>query len=91
MNRLISVLILLTALRVTNAQPVSELSLERIYNSRTFESQRMGPLRWFDDGESFTTLIYNVEDSGFDLIKNNSNTGGQRFLVRAKDLIPAGA
>ena len=91
MSRLISILILLTALRVTNAQPGSELSLARIYGSAEFQSQVMGPLRWFDEGEAYTKFSYNEEVGGFDLMKVISETQLHQVLVSAADLIPSGA
>ena len=91
MSRLISIFILLTTLRVTNAQPVSELSLARIYGSAEFQSQVMGPLRWFDEGEAYTKFSYNKEAGGFDLMKVISETQLHQVLVSAADLIPSGA
>jgi len=91
MSRLISILILLTALRVSNAQPGSELSLTRIYGSAEFQSQVMGPLRWFDEGEAYTKFSYNEEVGGFDLMKVISETQLYQILVSAADLIPSGA
>ena len=91
MNKLISILILLIAFRITNAQPVSELSLARIYGSAEFQSQVMGPLRWFDEGEAYTKFSYNKEAGGFDLMKVISETQLHQVLVSAADLIPSGA
>ena len=91
MNKLISILILLIAFRITNAQPVSELSLARIYGSAEFQSQVMGPLRWFDEGEAYTKFSYNKEVGGFDLMKVISETQLHQVLVGAADLIPSGA
>ena len=90
MSRLISILILLTALRVTKAQPGTELSLARIYGSAEFQSQVMGPLRWFDEGEAYTKFSYNEEIGGFDLMKVVSETQLHQVLVSAADLIPSG-
>ena len=90
MNKLISILILSTALQVTNAQPVSELSLARIYGSAEFQSQVMRPLRWFDEGEAYTKFSYNKEVGGFDLMKVISATQLHQVLVSAADLIPSG-
>ena len=90
MNKLISILILLITFRITNAQPVSELSLARIYGSAEFQSQVMGPLRWFDEGEAYTKFSYNKAVGGFDLMKVISKTQAQQVLVSAADLIPSG-
>jgi len=90
MSRLISILILLTALRITKAQPGTELSLARIYGSAEFQSQVMGPLRWFDEGEAYTKFSYNQEIGGFDLMKVVSETQLHQVLVSAADLIPSG-
>ena len=77
--------------RVTNAQSISELSLARIYGSAEFQSQAMGPLRWFDEGEAYIKFSYNNEVGGFDLMKVISETQVSQVLVSASDLIPLGA
>jgi hypothetical protein len=34
----------------------SFLTLERIYDSNDFESEKFGPTRWLEDGSGYTTL-----------------------------------
>ena len=65
------------------------LTVDRIYNSREFASQRFGPARWLKDGASYTTL----EDSkdvqgGRDIVVYSAETGKREVLVSASKLIP---
>ena len=89
MIRLIGILTLMTPLWVTNAQSLSELSLDRIYGTGEFRSQVMGPLRWFDE-EAYIKFSYNNEVGGFDLMKVTSETQVHQVIVSASDLIPVG-
>ena len=72
MIRLIGILTLMTPLWVTNAQSLSELSLDSIYGTGEFRSQVIGPFRWFDEGEAYIKL-HNNEVGGFDLMKVTSD------------------
>ena len=38
------------------AQNTSLLSLEQIFSSNEFSSERFGPAKWIDDGAGYTTL-----------------------------------
>ena len=65
------------------------LTVDRIYASREFASQRFGPARWLKDGASYTTL----EDSkdvqgGRDIVVYSAETGKREVLVSASKLIP---
>lgn len=65
------------------------LTVDRIYASREFASQRFGPARWLKDGASYTTL----EDSkdvqgGRDIVVYSAETGRREVLVSASKLIP---
>lgn len=65
------------------------LTVDRIYSSREFASQRFGPARWLKDGASYTTL----EDSkdvqgGRDIVVYSAETGKREVLVSASKLIP---
>jgi dipeptidyl-peptidase-4 len=65
------------------------LTVDRIYNSREFASQRFGPARWLKDGASYTTL----EDSkdvqgGRDIVVYSAETGKREVLVSASKLVP---
>ena len=71
-------------------EDTSQLNLERIYSSGEFRSDWFGQLRWFEEGNSYTTLTKNESLDGFDLIKTSTKTGKQQTLVSANLLIPTG-
>lgn len=65
------------------------LTVERIFSTREFTSQRFGPARWLKDGVSYTTL----EDSkdvqgGRDIVVYSAETGKRDVLISASKLIP---
>lgn len=65
------------------------LSLDRLFASREFVSERFGPARWMTDGESYTTLEPSVDVKGArDLVLYAAATGDRRILVPASALIP---
>ncbi len=69
----------------------SILTLERVFVSREFMTERFGPARWMKEGKSYTT----VEDSaavkgGRDIILYSAETGLREVLIPAARLIPAG-
>ncbi|MCH7563154.1 MAG: S9 family peptidase [Gemmatimonadetes bacterium] len=70
----------------------SLLTLERIYASPEFASERFGPARWLEDGSGYTTL--EVARSGapaFDIVRYDPETGATEVLVSAENLTPTGA
>jgi len=69
----------------------SLITLQRIYHTRDFASQRFGPARWLDDGSGYTTLepSKTLKD-GVDIIKYNAATGKRSVLIPAEKLIPKG-
>jgi dipeptidyl-peptidase-4 len=69
----------------------SIITIDRIYNSQDFASERFGPARWMEKGKSYSTLEESDEHSGFrDIVKYNSESGEKAILVKAGQLIPAG-
>ena len=73
------------------SQETAKLSLERIFTNNEFRSESPTQLRWFDGGDSYTTL----EPSGeypdhFDLVANEPGKGST-VLINAADLVPDGA
>jgi len=69
----------------------SILTLERIFSSREFVSERFGPARWMKDGGSYTTLENSVEvEGGNDIVLYQAETGRREILVSASKLIPPG-
>jgi dipeptidyl-peptidase-4 len=80
-----------TATAQGQASPAA-LTLDRLFGSREFSSERFGPARWMKDGESFTTLEPNAEIANArDLVHYTAASGARRVLVSATRLVPAGA
>jgi dipeptidyl-peptidase-4 len=68
------------------------LTLDRIFNSREFASERFGPARWMSDGSSYTTLESSPEaNGGRDLVLYQAETGRREVLVSAAKLLPSGS
>ena len=68
------------------------LSLERIYSSDEFSSERAKSLRWHDGGNAYTTLEpSSTLEVGMDIVRHDTRTGEQSILVSAEMLVPAGA
>ncbi len=76
---------------IAHAQDASRLTLERIFSSGEFRGDWFGQLRWFDGGDAYVTLESSSDYPDFlDLVRNEP--GGERsVLIKAGDLIPAGA
>lgn len=69
----------------------SLLSLDRIFSSKEFESQRFGPARWLKNGKGYTTLERSRNNSGGqDIIQYDTETGHREILVPSTRLIPEG-
>jgi dipeptidyl-peptidase-4 len=78
---------------VLSGEPVdpSILTVERIFVSKDFETEKFGPARWLEDGSGYTTL----EDSqdhkeGKDIVRYEPQTGRREVMVPAARLIPKG-
>lgn len=72
--------------------PDATLTLERIFSTRDFQSERFGPARWMRDGQSYTTLERSEEVKGArELVLYEAASGARRVLVPAARLIPEGA
>jgi len=67
------------------------LTLERIFASREFASERFGPARWMKDGRSYTTLEDSPGIEGArDIVLYRADTGRREVLVPAASLVPQG-
>ena len=70
----------------------SKLSLERIFSTNDFQSERSKSLRWFNGGNNFTTLETSAKtEGGFDIVKTNTLKGTQEILIPAEWLISKGS
>src|SRR5579864_9511541 len=66
--------------------------IEKIFASGEFAGKRFGPVRWEEEGKSYTA----VERSGSnaeasDIVRYETATAERTVLVRASELIPAGS
>ena len=67
------------------------LSVERIYGSREFSPQSLGPTRWLLGGSAYTTLERPADSTpGKEIVRYDTRTGTRVVLVAAADLTPAG-
>ena len=68
------------------------ISIEDIFVTREFRSDRFASAKWLKKGASYTT-IESAEDGqvGRDIIRYSASTGNRNVLVAASSLIPDGA
>lgn len=64
-----------------------EFSLERIFGSREFSQPRLGAIKWFENGESYT-MLERSKSKGEYIVKYNTKTGEKSVLIEEKNLIP---
>ena len=70
----------------------AHLTLDRLFQSDEFQSDRFGPVRWMDNGTAYTTLEPSVSHQGsYDIVKYDAESNQREILVEAEKLIPAGA
>lgn len=68
------------------------LTIDRIFNSPEFKSQRSGSLQWLPDGNGYTSLEASTTiKNGFDIVKVDPKTGNKVVLATAQDLTPKGS
>lgn len=65
------------------------VTVDRIFNSREFVSQRFGPARWVDEGSGYTTLERAGGGQGRDIVGYDTRSGDREVLVPAEKLTPA--
>jgi len=69
----------------------SDLTLDKIFNSREFSSQRFGPVKWLMYRDGYTTLAPSKKvKGGQDLLFFHPRKNRGKILISAKNLIPAG-
>ena len=65
-------------------------TLHTLFASRTYASERFGPARWADGGNSYLTLELSHTACGYDLVEYDAATGARSVKVSAEALTPAG-
>ena len=66
------------------------LTVQRIYGSRDFSSERFGPSRWLPDGRAYTTVEQVEGGRGREIVRYDASSGARTVLVTAAELTPAG-
>jgi dipeptidyl-peptidase-4 len=68
------------------------LTLERIFSSREFASERFGPARWLADGSGYTTVeLSETVNGGEEIVRYDPATGEREVLIPSARLVPSGA
>lgn len=65
------------------------LQLTDIYKDGGYQQKGFGPARWMKDNKGYSTLEYNAEAGGKDIIRYDAKTGNRTVLVAASQLIPS--
>ena len=69
----------------------SLLTLERIFSSEEFDTEKFGPARWLEDGSGYTTLEDSQDQAeGEDIVRYDRETGSREIMVASARLIPKG-
>jgi len=92
-RRTLLLLLVLTASQAFAQQgDPSILTLSRLYSSKEFVSQTLGPVRWLGDGAGYTRLepSATVKD-GQDIVRYDAETGRRDVLVASDRFIPKGS
>jgi len=87
-------LLLVTFARPIQAEEAADsslLTLERIFSSEEFDTEKFGPVHWLEDGSGYTIL----EDSeaqaeNKDIVWYDPETGSREIVVTSTRLIPKG-
>ena len=66
----------------------TQLSVDSIYGSRYFASERFGPVRWLGDGSAYTTLESADSGAGREIVRYDTETGLRSIFVPAEELTP---
>jgi len=67
-----------------------DLTLEKIYSTKEFQTKSFGPVRWLEDGSGYTALEPSETADGKDIIKYNPESDERSVLVKAISFIPEG-
>ncbi|MEN8153628.1 MAG: S9 family peptidase [Acidobacteriota bacterium] len=66
----------------------SLLTLEDIYVNKTYSTKRFGPVKWYKNGEGYTSLEKSSDKKGKDIILYQTRSGKRKVLVSSSVLIP---
>lgn len=71
-------------------RPASTLTVERIFASNEFRTERFGPVHWLKDSSGYLTLEKSESLPGSHDLIRNSIEGEKKIMVSASQLIPSG-
>ncbi|HEY2461467.1 MAG TPA: S9 family peptidase [Candidatus Acidoferrum sp.] len=78
--------------REAQIKPQTAELLRRIFATDDFDEKRFGPARWLDGGDAYTTVEKSAEfPKARDIVRYAAATGERTLLVKASQLVPAGA
>lgn len=90
-NLILFLAIILISSCIAQTEDQGLLTIDRIFSSREFSSERLGRIRWLEDCSGYTALEKNEsETGGRDIVKYDPETGKGQIIVPAAKLIPAG-
>lgn len=70
----------------------TELSIDRIYNSREFYPDFLGQITWYEGGESYVKLERSEDNPGVrEVVAYSSDQQVRKLLASANDLTPEGS
>lgn len=91
-RRFILLTIFLFGIFLSAQQDDSKITIERMFKSRDFASQRFTSVRWLKDGAKYTSLERSAAVKyGRDLVVSDVKTGEKKVLVAADQLKPEGS
>jgi len=99
MNRLATRFASVLVLALTAAAPVfgqeadpGTLTLERIFASGDFQTDRFGPAKWLEGEGAYTTVEPSETfEGGSDIVRYDAASGAREILIPASRLVPEGA
>ncbi len=66
------------------------LTLEDLYVNYTYSTERFGPVKWYKNGEGYTSLEQSADNKGRDIVLYQTKSGDKKILIPASRLIPQG-
>ena len=68
----------------------SLLTLEDIYVNHSYSPKRFGPVKWYKNGDGYTSLEQSADKQGANIVLYQTKSGYREILVPASLLIPQG-
>lgn len=78
-----------TTLQAQTADP-ARVTLDRLFASRDFAGDGLGPTAWTPDGNGYTSIEASSGGDGSELVRYDATTGARTVIVPAARLVPAG-